>query len=335
MSIGRNHCKNVNLSWAYINGKWFTDRHFVPRVNGPGGVLILQLDVIALAEVFCADDRQVEPPEPRRFLQRCRLRAEQLRPAQPVGLADKARDELRRGPVVDRLRRVVLLGGSGVQNGDVAAHAHGLRLIVGDKHGGQAERGDQLLELLPHLLAQKRVERGERLVKEDTARLDDDRPGEGDALLLSAGKLVGVPRFKVLKMDCAQRLAHSALQVLRIFLGTQSERDVFKHRHVRPERKILKHKAKPALFWRQVDLFLPRKHTSLIKPDLAGIRRFQPGDHAQQRRLAAAGGAEQRGEAAAFNCQVRLPDDLLFSKLLVIRSKRIFMPFLFSVRRSV
>ena len=183
---------------------------------------------------------------------------------------------------------------------------------MGDKHGGQAERRDQILEFLPHLLAQKGVERGKRLVKENTAGPYDDGSCEGVALLLSAGKLVGVPRFKVLKMDCAQRLAHSALQVLRIFLGTQSERDVFKHRHVRPERKILKHKAKPALFWRQVDLFLPRKHISLIKPDLAGIRRFQHRNHAQQRRFAAAGGAEQRGEAAAFNCQVRLPDDLLF-----------------------
>ena len=198
----------------------------------------------------------------------------------------------------------------------MTAHAHGLCLIVGDKDGGQAERGDQILEFLPHLLAQKGVERGKRLVKESTAGPYDDGSCEGDALLLSAGKLVGVPRFKVLKMDCAQHLAHSALQVLRIFLGTQSERDVFKHRHVRPARKILKHKAKPALFWRQVNLFLPRKHTSLIKPDLAGIRRFQPRNHAQQRRFAAAGGAEQRGEASAFDRQVRLPDDLLFFKTL-------------------
>ena len=37
---------------------------------------------------------------------------------------------------------------------------------MGDKHGGQAERRDQILEFLPHLLAQKGVERGKRLVKE-------------------------------------------------------------------------------------------------------------------------------------------------------------------------
>ena len=49
----------------------------------------------------------------------------------------------------------------------MAAHAHGLCLIVGDKDGGQAERGDQILEFLPHLLAQKGVERGKRLVKEN------------------------------------------------------------------------------------------------------------------------------------------------------------------------
>ena len=127
---------------------------------------------------------------------------------------------------------------------------------------------------------------------------------------------MGVPRFKVLKMDCAQRLAHSALQVLRIFLGTQSERDVFKHRHVRPERKILKYEAEPALLGRQIDPLLPREYAPAVKKDLARVRRLQPGDHAQQRRLAAAGGAEQRGKAAAFDRQVRRLYDLLLLKTL-------------------
>ena len=65
----------------------------MPRVNGPGTVLILQLHIVALAEVLLAGDRQLKPPEPRLLFQRRRLRAEQLCFAQPVGLADEARDD--------------------------------------------------------------------------------------------------------------------------------------------------------------------------------------------------------------------------------------------------
>lgn len=107
------------MSWVYINGKWFTDRHFVPRVNGPGTVLILKLHIVALAEVLLAGDRQLKPPEPRLLFQRRRLRAEQLCFAQPVGLADEARDEPRGRPVVDALRGVVLLDCSRIQNRDM------------------------------------------------------------------------------------------------------------------------------------------------------------------------------------------------------------------------
>lgn len=87
----------------------------MPRVNGPGTVLILQLHIVALAEVLLAGDRQLKPPEPRLLFQRRRLRAEQLCFAQPVGLADEARGR----PVVDALRGVVLLDCSRIQNRDM------------------------------------------------------------------------------------------------------------------------------------------------------------------------------------------------------------------------
>ena len=122
-------------------------------------------DLVGVPEILHAPDRKLAAQRARRRGLGRRLRAEQLRFAQPVGFSDEPRDKLRSRPMIDRLRGIVLLGGSGVQDSDMAAHAHGLRLIVRDKHGGQAERRDQLLQFLPHLLAQKGVERGKRLVK--------------------------------------------------------------------------------------------------------------------------------------------------------------------------
>ena len=123
-------------------------------------------------------------------------------------------------------------------------------------------------------------------------------------------------RFKILQMHHAQRLAHSVRKVLRIFSRAQAERNVFKHRHMRPERKILKHKAKASPFRRQIDSLLPGKYARAVKINLTRVRRFQARDHAQKRRLAAAGGAKERRKAAAFDCERCRPYDPLFFKTL-------------------
>lgn len=122
--------------------------------------------------------------------------------------------------------------------------------------------------------------------------------------------------FKILQMHHAKRLAYSGLKVLRIFPRAQAERNVFKHRHMRPERKILKHKAKASPFRRQIDSLLPGKYARAVKIDLAIIWRFQAHNHPQKRRLAAARGTEQRREAAAVNRERCRPYDLLFLKAL-------------------
>lgn len=123
-------------------------------------------------------------------------------------------------------------------------------------------------------------------------------------------------RFKILQMHHAQRLAYSGLKILRIFSRAQAERNVFKHRHMRPERKILKHKAKASLFRRQIDSLLPGKYARAVKINLTRVRRFQARNHPQKRRLSAAGRAKERRKAAAFDCERCRPYDLLFFKTL-------------------
>ena len=147
---------------------------------------------------------------------------------------------------------------------------------------------------------------------------------------------MGIAPFKILQMHGAQRVAHPTLQILRILPGAQSKGHVFKYSHVRPERKILKHKAEIALLRRQVNPAFPGKNAAIVQPDFALIRRFQPGDHPQKRRFPAAGGAQQRGKAPVLDRQGCGMDDLPFVKALcnLLQSNFHSIP-LFSIRSLV
>ena len=64
---------------------------------------------------------------------------------------------------------------------------------MGDIDGGDAELALDAAELELHLLAQLAVQRGQRLVEQQEVGLEDQRAGDGDALLLAAGELVDAP----------------------------------------------------------------------------------------------------------------------------------------------
>ena len=61
---------------------------------------------------------------------------------------------------------------------------------------------------------------------------------------------------------------------------------IFKYRHIAVKGKILKYKAEIPLLRRQVDLSFFGKTAGTVQPDLTIVRRFQSGDHPQQRRNA-------------------------------------------------
>ena len=67
--------------------------------------------------------------------------------------------------------------------------AHRLGLVVGHEDHRRPELALERLELGPGVDPQLGVEVRERLVHQEHPRLADDRPGQGDALLLAAGEL--------------------------------------------------------------------------------------------------------------------------------------------------
>src|SRR5581483_8426788 len=83
------------------------------------------------------------------------------------------------------------------------------------------------------------VERGERLVEQQDARLDDERARQRDALGLAAGDLPRQPRLQTLQPKQLDRLGEPAARFVPRQAG-EPERDVVANREVREERVALR-----------------------------------------------------------------------------------------------
>ena len=76
-----------------------------------------------------------------------------------------------------------------------------LLLVVGDEDGGVAGLVVDLAQPAAQILAHLGVERAERLVEQQHARLDRQRAGKRDALPLAAGELGGIALVQARQLD--------------------------------------------------------------------------------------------------------------------------------------
>ena len=114
------------------------------------------------------------------------------------------------GLVVDLLGRADLLDPALVHDRDPVAHRERLFLVVGHVDERDADLALDALELELHRLAQLEVERAERLVEQQRARVVHERAGERDALLLAAGELAGLAVGEVGEPHDLEQLARRA-----------------------------------------------------------------------------------------------------------------------------
>ncbi len=149
----------------------------------------------------------------------------------------------------------------------------------------------QALDLDPHLGAQLGVEVRQRLVEQKHLRIAYDAAAERDALLLAARKLLRLALQKLVQAEHGGGAVDRGLDVgFRGLLVAQAESQIVVDAHVLVERVVLEHHGDVAVARRQVVDHLP------ADPDVAAGDVFQAGDHAQRRRLAAAGRADQSDE---------------------------------------
>ena len=182
---------------------------------------------------------------------------------------------------------------------DAVAHQHRLFDVVGD-HQDRLDRDAPLLPQVEQVGAQRlggqHVERGERLVHQQDLRLHDQRAGEADALAHAAGKLLRIGGFEAVEADDVDRLQRALARL------------VVRHA-LRPQARSRRCRARvsqgnSAKLWNTIAT--PSAGPSTGAPPMADGalgRPRQPGDDAQQRRLAAARTAEQRDDLARLQAQ--------------------------------
>ena len=185
-----------------------------------------------------------------------------------------------------------------LHNGDTVGDGKRLFLIVSDVYGGDAEAALKLFDDGAHLHAQLCVKVTQRLVHQQDARLDHERAGDGDALLLAAGQLVRLAVGEVRYLHQLQSLVHAGLYLLgRNLARLETVGDIIAHTQVREDGVVLEHHADVALVSGHVVDAL------VAEIEVAALDGVKARYHAQKRGLAAAGRAEQREEFALADVQ--------------------------------
>ncbi len=181
---------------------------------------------------------------------------------------------------------------------------------MGHQHRRRPHRTEQVAHLLAQVHAQGGVEGGERLVEQDHGRRGRQGAGQGDALLLAAGELVG-PAAAVPGQAHQRQHLLDAIAAAAPCGGGESQParqpvgDVLRHGEVREEGALLGDDADIALLGAHERA--GAGHQPLPQVDGARVGAVEAGEDAQQRRLAAARRAEHRGDPALVHVQIDSP----------------------------
>ena len=123
-------------------------------------------------------------------------------------VSDEVRDEGVCRRIVDLQRLLILLQDTVVDEADLGGQGHSLHLVMGDVDEGRSGLHVQTLQLVAHFQTELRVQVGQRLVHEEDGGFRSQGAGDGDTLLLSAGKLCRITVHEHADLDDAGDAAH-------------------------------------------------------------------------------------------------------------------------------
>ena len=228
-----------------------------------------------------------------------------------VHRADEFSDEAAARELVDGGRGIHLHDLTGVHDGDPGGHGHGLFLIVGHGHEGDAEAFLEVDQLELGVLAQALVERPERLVQQQQLGMLGEAARQRHALALTAGELIGPALAQLGDLEQIEHLADPLGAFLaRHAVLFEPELHVLLHGHVREQGVGLEHHVDGAGIGRDVGDIDPVD----VDPPAGGM--LQSRQQAQQGRFAAAGAAQEREELALEDVQAHVVDRIDIAEFL-------------------
>ena len=179
--------------------------------------------------------------------------------------------------------------------------------IVGDQQPHPVERLEMSAEIAPDLPTGADIECGERLVEQQQARIGGQRAGKGDALGLPTGQRPRPMRRMIGEPDPLQPSGSGPPGLgLGHPPGTQTEGDVLHRAEMREQQVVLEDDADRALLGGDEHLRIGIVEDQFVDPDPAAIECDQPGEDAQQGRLARPVGPEDRQHLARLDAQFEI-----------------------------
>ena len=192
-----------------------------------------------------------------------------------------------------------------VDDGDAVAEDLRFVHVVGRENDRSAERfefGDQIPELPSRLW----VEAGRRLVEKDQIGIADDRAGERESLLLSAGQFADAPCALLIELDEGNDVVDGATAIVEAAKQT----DRFFHRELVGELCFLKLNAES--FAELVLVAIPAQSQQL---DVAGVGVGEAFADLDRRRLSGAVWAEQAETLAWRHIEIESVDSAHVAKV--------------------
>jgi hypothetical protein len=225
------------------------------------------------------------------------------RASENIGAPDERRDAAVDGMFVELEGHAHLFQVAAIEHRDAIAEVERFFLLVRHEHGRDADPLDDVAELASRPLAQRRIEIRQGLVEQQHARLGRQGARQGDALLLAARELVHLPPLETGEIDQRQRRRYLRLDgaLLPALLRADRSRRFRLHRGAE-QRVVLEHHPKTAACGGHGGQVVMRDR------DPSRIRRFEPHQQSQHRRLAAARGSEQCEDLAAGDVERNRPD---------------------------
>ena len=188
-------------------------------------------------------------------------------------------------------------------HGDAVGQRHRLLLVVRDDNESNPKLVLNVHEFELRLLTQFLVQGRERLIQQQHLGSLDECTCQRNALLLSAGQLLRLACAEIAQLHEVEHLIDPGRNfVAGHVLLLQAVRDVLFDGHMRKDGIRLKHHVHRPLVRR-----LPG-YVDTVDLDRPRVRRLKPGQHPEQRRLAASGSAEYREQLSPADVQVDVID---------------------------